>query len=376
MLPLLLALALSVPLAHAEGTYLQPIIMPSLRGPTMIDVPLPPLAQEVGGDVMVIRGGNAAVPSTILTDHIELVQEATIVRSPSAAPTVPKTAVESAFDSNRSTHFQPVTAKKHVFLLTFDRVITPDRLSVGIDSGSIGKLSVRTGMTQKDLHDAFIGDTSSSHIALSAEQAMVVEITMEVGSGVFQISDLSLLEARKRISFRAIGTVSYALLYGDVRSPVITEQNPVPTTNVSATADLGEPVLVEISDDFDGISSDRDNCASMWNASQEDRDEDGVGNACDSCPLIQNATQEDADHDGVGNPCDDDDKDGVLNSVDNCPLLRNTVQEDEDKDGVGNVCDKSDDRFTADKPWMLWITIGIVVVGLSVVSGMIFKQTA
>ena len=67
-----------------------------------------------------------------------------------------------------------------------------------------------------------------------------------------------------------------------------------------------------------------DNCPSVFNPAQEDRDLDGGGDACDACPL---------------DPGGDPDGDGVCGAADNCPGLRTTETRDTDGDGVGDACD-------------------------------------
>ena len=103
----------------------------------------------------------------------------------------------------------------------------------------------------------------------------------------------------------------------------------------------------------DGVDNEIDNCVGRINANQLDRDHDGIGNRCDpdldgdlvlntvdNCPNRRNAAQADKDRDGIGNKCDPDrDGDLVLNGVDNCPAKANAKQNDRDKDGVGNKCD-------------------------------------
>lgn len=74
--------------------------------------------------------------------------------------------------------------------------------------------------------------------------------------------------------------------------------------------------------------------------SGSDSDGDHVVNTYDNCPSVSNATQADRDRDGLGDACDSDsDNDNVLDGVDNCLLVENVDQPDMDGDGVGDACD-------------------------------------
>jgi len=95
-----------------------------------------------------------------------------------------------------------------------------------------------------------------------------------------------------------------------------------------------------------------DNCRSIPNPDQADRDSDGQGDACDdtdgdgvfddvdNCVEVRNPDQRDLDGDGQGDVCDDDrDGDGIDNGDDNCPDVANPAQTDSDRDGTGDDCD-------------------------------------
>jgi PKD repeat protein len=104
--------------------------------------------------------------------------------------------------------------------------------------------------------------------------------------------------------------------------------------------------------DGDGIQNGDDNCVSVSNPDQADRDGDGLGDACDddldgdgvadladNCPDVRNPNQADFNGDGFGDACDGDiDGDGVPNASDNCARTKNADQADLDDDGVGDAC--------------------------------------
>lgn len=95
-----------------------------------------------------------------------------------------------------------------------------------------------------------------------------------------------------------------------------------------------------------------------------DTDGDGVPDRDDNCTTVGNPDQTDKDGNGRGDACDDFDHDGVLTVRDNCPEVANSLQEDTDGDGVGDACDSEESRFTEQNPWVPWAGLGVALVVL------------
>ncbi len=144
-------------------------------------------------------------------------------------------------------------------------------------------------------------------------------------------------------------------------------------------ADLDEDGIGDAcDDDVDGdeVLNPDDNCARTPNPDQIDSDGDEIGDACDpdrdgdgiledgdgtgtpgdnpcpdrlrvrcddNCPTVPNFEQDNRDDDPLGDACDDSDGDGVFDDTDNCPDDRNPDQLDSDDDGLGDVCDPDRD---------------------------------
>lgn len=95
-----------------------------------------------------------------------------------------------------------------------------------------------------------------------------------------------------------------------------------------------------------------------------DTDNDDVADIMDNCVSVSNPEQIDKNNNGRGDACDDFDKDGVINKEDNCPDKPNSRQIDTDGDGVGDVCDEEESRITEKYPWLPWGALGIAALVL------------
>ena len=70
--------------------------------------------------------------------------------------------------------------------------------------------------------------------------------------------------------------------------------------------------------------------ATLDQASLSWAERDGYGDACDNCPSVSNLSQADRNDNGVGDACDDPDADGLVDIVDNCPDVANADQANDD----------------------------------------------
>lgn len=159
----------------------------------------------------------------------------------------------------------------------------------------------------------------------------------------------------------------YKLYYGNklASAPAydLSQLSTKKTTPFASLAQQEQNANYNFDSDGDGILLD--NCPTISNANQNDKDNDGIGDACDNCPNSANSEQKDADNDGVGNACDncintfnpdqydddlngigyfcdDNDKDGIINLLDNCVSTSNIGQSDRDRNGVGDACEDVD----------------------------------
>lgn len=77
---------------------------------------------------------------------------------------------------------------------------------------------------------------------------------------------------------------------------------------------------------------------------KNDQDQDGIENILDNCPTLSNPDQADRNNDGIGDMCSDDDNDGVYGASDNCPTLANPDQVDKNVNGTWDKCEFDTDR--------------------------------
>ncbi len=100
--------------------------------------------------------------------------------------------------------------------------------------------------------------------------------------------------------------------------------------------------------DRDGVDDGADNCPTVFNPDQADRDGVGPGDACDVCPLDR-VTKRDLDGDGIDDGCDlcigpgptgvDSDGDGIDDGCDPCIAGVSAFDVDDDHDGIADGCD-------------------------------------
>ncbi|MCR4263212.1 MAG: thrombospondin type 3 repeat-containing protein, partial [Candidatus Roizmanbacteria bacterium] len=102
-----------------------------------------------------------------------------------------------------------------------------------------------------------------------------------------------------------------------------------------------------------------------------DDDRDGIDNNLDNCVSVANPDQQDKDGNMRGDACEDFDLDGIMNTADNCPDHPNRLQQDEDGDGYGDHCDPEESRLTERLWWLPWLGIGVgfaIVITLLVIT--------
>ncbi|GEM_PF-3832338 len=134
-------------------------------------------------------------------------------------------------------------------------------------------------------------------------------------------------------------------------------------TPIGETVDINGCSASQKDSDGDGVNDTSDSCPSTpaterpvdatgCSQHEVDTDMDGKCNSgktstlctgTDNCPTIANGNQNDRNTNGVGDACDDPDQDGLFDTTDNCKDYYNPSQEDMDKDGIGNPCDSDKD---------------------------------
>lgn len=368
---LLLALA-AVPASAETFKTERTVLPPPLNEPAVVGIELTPEMQAETGYRIVTQTG-FAIPFRSDGLARDLMPRATFSVVPGTADTYPKTNPRMIIGEGA---FQPVTSESQLFRFTFPEPVTPVEIEIDLESGRIDSMEVRGGLTVDSMKRMFSGPSyGGTRAQLSGERVRVVEVIIRT-QGVLRIDSIRLLDSPRFLFFRAVPGKAYKLLSGGDEGAVNAYPGYVSLSGGGADtgrlARVGVATPVKVQDDHDGIPPEADNCKDQWNWRQEDGDKDGAGDACDPCPTVQNG--EDANGNGQCDALEDPDMDGIINMNDNCPAVLNRMQEDEDADGVGNMCDPSDDRFSANKPWLLWSGIAVMVIVLMGVAGLALRK--
>jgi hypothetical protein len=230
-------------------------------------------------------------------------------------------------------------------------------------------------------------------------------------NAAYNLGDVSITgKCGDGVQFSAKDTAEPFQIEGDFRGDVLC---------ISSTGELADicPALTGRDSDGDGIDDscdptpyldldgdgigdqryEKDNCSSMYNPDQSDRNRNDIGDVCelnlprltdadgdfigdqegeiDNCPYTYNPDQIDIDHDGIGEICDphpstapvypgqmpiiqsrepeqsspDRDHDNIPDKSDNCANKPNQDQKDFDHDKIGDECDNCAEVYNADQ---------------------------
>ena len=333
--------------------------------------------ENLGQGYRVVDDKGMAVGANIMDERVELMGMAIFDKAPPAANTVQSTALEALKDFDGSTYFQPKKADSYVFLFHFPTPIHPVSLALDTE-GRLESVKVRSGMTASTLSDATTGEPAAYALSLSGEQARYIEVTIKINEGVLRISNMSLLEPSEKIIFVAEPMHTYHLLYGSsvgVHNPDMDDYH-APENMIEGRLGKVFTLSAKGQDDHDGVDASIDVCPLIWDVAQRDGDGDGKGDMCDNCVDIANPDQMDGNGNAWGDACEDPDLDLVATAIDNCPNVSNPRQQDEDKDGIGNVCDPDDDRWSEDRPWLLYASMFAIVVVLVGLGAVILRRSS
>lgn len=126
----------------------------------------------------------------------------------------------------------------------------------------------------------------------------------------------------------------------------------VPTSAKYTTIIFEKNPLYTPDSDGDTVENMTDNCISVSNPNQEDRNYDGIWDACsdddidgiswvhDNCPTISNRDQTDKNVNSIGDACEfDTDSDSIPDGIDNAIHVANADQKDSDIDHIGDIID-------------------------------------
>lgn len=302
--------------------------------PSRSAVPLPVKAITTGGDIII----HAAQDNGGTSADLKILGGRNQITSPQVNIDRVRVKLESE-NSFRTSNFRIVTTNGNIDTVAVEAVVDGVRRTIVSERSIYGNSVSFAPITAKEW---YLTIRYSDVVRIS-------EITPDVSSGPSV--------APEAVRFLAIPGDAYVLL-SDASMPV--NQKLPAHGNLLGDAKVTIATL--------GSASSNPGYLTL------DTDGDGIPDVHDNCQSVVNHDQEDKDGNSIGDACEDFDHDGIMNSKDNCPLAYNPDQADADADGMGDLCDPVDNRAGPIAPWLPYAGLGAAAVVLGVLGYLTIKM--
>ncbi len=338
-----------------------PVMVPQISVPTVFDLPVDALGSIDGSYILVESNQEIPIPSFLSTNRervpIKLQTTDSLNR-----PVVARRASDRDVETYAAYDYEPqkdekgrdipayvtidVTAREafetESLSFTFGKnVKTPRTIQISVVDESGQEVIL---VTERPFH--------SSHVTFPITAAKHFRIALSYNDHL-RISEIEFhpknlgQKTSQKIRFNATPQQNYKLYY-DADRPVN-----IPTGEKPQLANVKNVQVAVLGETQKNPGYKR-----------TDTDEDGIADAQDNCVTIANADQLDKDANAIGDACEDFDRDGLINAKDNCPSVTNRNQTDSDRDGIGDECDQIENRFVERYPWLPMATV--ISVGIFV----------